>query len=442
MGEWALPPDETAVFTTLLHDAVARHDPAARWLRGGFWRNFQVKYREIDNLHKQMLRTSAAVARMDVGAVRETALDHLYQGQSNDCYWHGLFGGIYISHMRLATYEHLIAAEDLALTAGDTDAGTEVVDLDMDGLDDLRIWDRGQVVTIDPSDGGGIGGWDIRAVRHALTAVMRRRPEAYHETLRQHEAAGEGAHGGGEGGAPASIHDRVMTKESGLSERLRYDDHERRSGLVRFLPLDATPADWADVRVADLGDFLDQPFEIAAWTEPRTVELIRDGWVAVAGHQPQAVRATRTITLGGDRISPTLRQAVSIENGSDRLIRARLGSEWTTTMLGGGGNPSAWWDVDGARSAHDGSGEATGIATIGQGNDFVGVSVQTAMSPPADAWWAPVETISNSEGGFERVYQGSGLLLSWPLDLGPGETATFEVSHTVTTTVDRAAPKA
>ena len=40
--------------------------------------------------------------------------DHLYQGQSNDCYWHGVFGGIYIPHMRLATHEHLIAAEDLA----------------------------------------------------------------------------------------------------------------------------------------------------------------------------------------------------------------------------------------------------------------------------------------------------------------------------------------
>ena len=40
---------------------------------------------------------------------------------------------------------------------------------------------------------------------------------------------------------------------------------------------------------------------------------------------------------------------------------------------------------------------------------------------PADAWWAPVETISNSEGGFERVYQGSGLLLSWPIRLAAGE---------------------
>ena len=114
MGEWALPPDETVVFTKLLHDAVAAKRPDARWLRGGFWRNFQVKYREINDLHKQMLRTSRKVAAMTEGPSRTAALDHLHRGQSNDCYWHGLFGGIYISHMRLATYEHLIAAEDAA----------------------------------------------------------------------------------------------------------------------------------------------------------------------------------------------------------------------------------------------------------------------------------------------------------------------------------------
>ncbi len=443
MGQWALPANESLQFTETLQRAEAEGRPEARWLRGAFWRNFQVKYREINDLHKQMLRTSAAVAGMERGPEYWQALDHLYQGQSNDCYWHGLFGGIYISHMRLATYEHLIAAEDLALThSGMADGGTEVVDLDMDGLDDVRLWDPGQVVTIDPSDGGGIGGWDIRAARHALTAVMRRRPEAYHETLRRHEAAGVAGDEGGDGGAPASIHDRFMTKESGLSERLRYDDHERRSGLVRFLPLDATPADWADVTVADLGDFLDHPFEIASLTTPGTAELVRDGQVGGPGGEAQPVRVTRYITMGGDRRSPTLRQAVVVTNRSDRPLQARFGSEWTTTMLGGGGNPSAWWEVEGARSPHDGSGQAATIDTIRQGNDDVGISLRTDVSPSADAWWASVETISNSEGGFERVYQGSGLLLSWPLDLGPGETASFVVEHTVATTVDRAEPGA
>jgi hypothetical protein len=58
------------------------------------------------------------------------------------------------------------------------------------------------------------------------------------------------------------------------------------------------------------------------------------------------------------------------------------------------------------------------------------------------AWWAPVETVSNSEGGFERVYQGSGLLLSWPLALGPGATFTVGLRHLVSTAYDRAIDEA
>jgi len=69
----------------------------------------------------------------------------------------------------------------------------------------------------------------------------------------------------------------------------------------------------------------------------------------------------------------------------------------------------------------------------------LGVSVATTVSEPAEAWWAPVETVSNSESGFERVYQGAGLLLSWPLALEPGATRTVSVSHAVTTAHDRTA---
>jgi hypothetical protein len=33
-----------------------------------------------------------------------------------------------------------------------------------------------------------------------------------------------------------------------------------------------------------------------------------------------------------------------------------------------------------------------------------------------------VETVSLSETGFERIYQGSALLFAWPLRLLPGQT--------------------
>ena len=436
MGEWALPADESRVFSEVLDRAIAEGRPEARWLRGAFWRNFQIRYREINDLHKQMLRTSDVVDAMADGPARTAALDHLYRGQSNDCYWHGLFGGIYIGHMRLATYEHLIAAEDLADTAAGRLHVAERRDLDLDGHEDIRLAGPGQVVTIDLTEGAGIGGWDIRAVRHALCAVMRRRPEAYHETLRQHDAAVT-EHDDDPAGAPASIHDIVMTKEAGLADQIHYDPYERRSGLVRFLAPDTEPDGWAAGEAVELGDAVEDVFDLATLELDRVV-VTRDATV-IGGGGPTAVRVTKEIVLGGDRRSPTLALSVTVANRSEHALEAMLGLEWTVMMLGGGGNPAAWLEVDGIRSTHDARGTAASVTAIAQGNDHVGVAVLTTLSEPARAWWAPVETVSNSEGGFERIYQGAGLLLSWPLSLTPGATRTMTVSNAVTTTHDRAA---
>jgi alpha-amylase len=438
MGEWALPAGESRVFASVLHAAQEGRRPEARWLRGAFWRNFQVKYREINDLHKQMLRTSEKVQAMTPGPARDLATDHLYRGQSNDCYWHGLFGGIYISHMRLATYEHLIAAEDLA----DTEAGellaAERRDLDMDGQDDIRLAGPGQVVTVDVTSGAGIGGWDIRAVRHALGAVLRRRPEAYHETLRDHEAklAGVAAASATDPAGPASIHDIVTTKETGLADQLNYDPFERRSGLVRVLAGDTTPEAWSTGRATELGDAADGAFEIDSLELGRLVTSRVSSVATPAGRVP--VRIVKELRLAGDRRSPTLELTVTLENRADRRLDGLFGLEWTLTMLGGGGNPSAWWEIDGRRTAHDGRGTAAEVTEFAQGNDYVGIAVSTVVSRPAAAWWAPVETVSNSEGGFERVYQGSGLLLSWPLALAAGASIAVTVGHLVATTHDRA----
>jgi 4-alpha-glucanotransferase len=451
MGEWALPWDESLVFSEVLHRAQTERLPEARWLRGAFWRNFQVRYREINDLHKRMLRVSDAVAAMPDGPARERALGHLYRGQSNDCYWHGLFGGIYISHMRLATHEHLIAAEDLAETATGTLQHAQASDLDMDGVDEVLLGDDGQVVTVDLDGGAGIGAWDIRAVRHALAAVMRRRPEAYHATLRDldestsggadeegadEEGAGEagadeeGADEGG-GSAPASIHGAIRVKETGLAARLVYDAYERRSGLVRALPLEASPLDWSMARTQELGDLVDGAFELVELAPGRLVTR-RVGTIDGA-----TVAATKTLLLVGDRQAPTLTLELELEHQGGPAIDVRIGIEWALTMSGGGGNPDAWWEVRGERSHHDEAGTAEDLSTIAQGNDYIGIAVSTTTSA-ADAWWAPIETISNSEAGFERVYQGSALLLSWPVRLDPGERWTRTITHAVTTSRDRA----
>jgi 4-alpha-glucanotransferase len=446
MGEWALPADESRAFTAALQNAQKRHKPEARWLRGAFWRNFQVKYREINDLHKQMLRTSAKVDAMPPGPDRTLALDHLYQGQSNDCYWHGLFGGIYIAHMRAATYEHLIAAEDLADARVGGLTATDRVDLDLDGQDDVRLAAPGLVVSVDLNEGAAIGGWDIRPVRHALGAVMRRRPEAYHATLRDFEAthpakeetdaSADGHADASDGDAVSSIHDIVMVKEPGLSRQLFYDPFERRSALVRFLATDTTPEAWARGEATELGDAVESPYELQSLHDGRLVAT-RDATVK-AGQGNAAVHVRKEIEVGGDRLSPSLEVAVTVTNRSDRAVEARLGLEWTINLLGGGGNPSAWFGVAGKRDSHDSRGVAAGIGRFEEGNDWIGASIDSTLSEPADLWWAPVETISNSEAGFERVYQGAGILVSWPISLADGESKTVRIRHDVTADRDRA----
>jgi 4-alpha-glucanotransferase len=505
MTEWALPPDQARIFAAALHEAIDQRRPYASFLRGGFWRNFQRRYREINDLHKQMLRTSAKVDAMAAGLERSVALDHLLQGQSNDCYWHGLFGGVYLSHMRLATFEHLIAAEDAAdRTAVEAGRRRErsgvLADVDVDGVDEIIFEAPGQVVTIKLDEGAGIAEWDVRSVRHALAAVMRRRPEAYHARLInadrvaaarveaarvateqviaerikveiQAVAAPAGAQGeplavpgtaesravgadgadgaaGADGGAATgepgasgveSIHEIVSSKEPGLAGLLFYDGYERRSGLVHFLDPGVTPRAFIEADFEELGDFVDQAFELVELTDSRLVArrdgaLVRDG-VGLA------LRVTKTLTIGGDRAAPTLTLSMGIENRSDESIDVRLCLEWNLTFLGGGGNPAAFYLVDGERRAHDSAGR-TGESMIRSGNDDLGVALTTTISPAGETWWAPIETVSNSESGFERVYQGSSLAMTWPLRLEPGGRWESAVHQAIETTRDRAAEEA
>jgi len=450
MGEWSLPAEARREYTHLLHEAVAEDKPEARWMRGGFWRNFQTIYREINDLHKQMLRVSRKVDALrngragSMGGERLAYIaDHLYQGQSNDCYWHGLFGGVYLSHMRLATLEHLIAAEDAADRAsGQANAvAIESADYDIDGFDEILVSAPGQVAIVKPDEGGGIGSWDVRAARHALASVMRRRPEAYHDTLIaadtgevEEQEAGEGA---------VSIHDLIKINEPGISKRLWYDDHERRSGLVHILPRGTTPDQFEEADCRELGDFVTGTFDVLEAADGKVV-LEREGSADLgAGRAPDTgerarVRVRKTLTFGADRRVPTLDLALQVTNTGERPLEALLGVEWALNMLGGGGNPSAWYAVGGDRGGFDVRRVAERADHVSMGNDDIGIELESRPTPPASAWWSSIETISVSESGFEGNHQGGCLLWVWPLVLAPGATLSVHLANLVRTFRDRA----
>jgi hypothetical protein len=146
----------------------------------------------------------------------------------------------------------------------------------------------------------------------------------------------------------------------------------------------------------------------------------------------------KTCSVGADRRVPTLDLTVDVTNTGSQPIEAVLGIEWALNMLGGGGNPSAWYAVGGDRGRFDARRVADRADHVSMGNSYIGIELESRPQPAAAAWWSSIETISVSESGFEGNHQGGCLLWVWPLRLEPGVTARFQLANLVRTFADRA----
>jgi alpha-amylase len=138
-------------------------------------------------------------------------------------------------------------------------------------------------------------------------------------------------------------------------------------------------------------------------------------------------------------LTPRLAVEVALENVSGAPFEALLGIEFNVMLLGGGHNPAAWHEIDGRRIPHDEFARATAVERLVSGNDQLGIRIETLVQPAADAWIAPIQTVSNSEGGFELVYQGSSVVTLLPIRIAPGEKANLRVEQVVGVAADRAA---
>jgi 4-alpha-glucanotransferase len=438
MMEWALPTERQVVFEQVRRSL--EHERASDilgFLRGGIWRNFAAKYPEANNFHKKMLRVQSKVRHLTtlLGPYKTLeALDQVWQGQCNCGYWHGVFGGLYIADIRSAIYQHLIRAEviaDSALSA--SDPTVSLVDFDCDGRDELLIEGPLMDVYIAPYDGGSIFEWDWKETPFNVVDTLARRPEAYHQRLKtgrvrvvpQRAPAEilEDQHAYSE--SSESIHDIVQAKESGLEHLLHYDLTRRTALRERFFSEATTWQDLAAMRYAELSDFPAGAFEHrveGVGVDALVVDLWRDGSVRVSGREA-SLRLRKVITVAND--APELRVNYTLHNTSKRHIRSRFGIEGNWGMLGGGGNPAAWYVFDGHCSgdhpALDASGVSESVQSVALINSGVGVKVTLYPGTPAALWYFPVETVSNSESGFERSYQCSCTVLHWPIDIAPGD---------------------
>jgi len=423
MGEWALPPEASKAYTALVEDVKSWNhgERVLRFLQGGQWRNFLAKYPESNWMHKRMLYVSALVSGAEArgAAGAQQAKEYLLKAQCNDAYWHGVFGGLYLPHLRTSVYENLLKAEEAVDKRGPFDV--TLFDLDADGKTEVIVKTPNVSLFFSPGSGGSLVEMDYLPSAVNVSNTLSRWFEGYHHKLAEKPSDTTGDEA-------KSIHDVVRSKVDGLEKYLKFDSRRRASLVEHFIGTDETIKKFLENEHKELGDFCDKPYDVS----------IDDG-----GGSP--IEGGVTFSRAG-RVSGSdflVKKEITFNDaGSFKAVYDVKGEKAQAALFGVEFNlmlpccdgPACYYEFDPGQDKSDiGLGSAGDLEplkkiTLVDAHRKVCVTIETDIG--ARLWRFPVHTVSLSEAGFERIYQGSCLLFLFPLNATDGG-ASLKISFDV-----------
>ena len=381
MNEWTLPAAAAESYRRMVETSrqAGRFEVEKPFLRGGIWPNFLSRYPESNWMHKRMLALSARLAACpDSGSVADLQ-GYLYAAQANDAYWHGLFGGLYLPHLRRGVWNNLLALER-ALDRLQPRAASACADIDHDGVDELflRSGELQAVIKLDGS--AAVCELDAYALAQNFGDTLRRHAEHYHDRVMKTQ---DRKHAGG---GIASAHERERVKHVIGASELRPD------------------------------------------AEPQT--LLRDTWRGMDGAARRidcyvpgstgegAAQADFSAALDGLRLEKRIaleRNAVAVNYRLALPVQGELRTVLSLAM------PSC--DGYGGRCVHRGEilggfgqeFELPQVAEFVLDDRHMRGRITLSIDPPARLAGRPYHTVSQSEDGFERIMQCVVLEVVWSL---------------------------
>lgn len=406
MSEWTLPTQLGKKYGQYIERLKEgnQFQELRPFLKGGTWRDFLVKYDESNWMLKRANHVSSQVAERN-GEIRKSA----WRSQCNCGYWHGVFGGLYLPHLRHALYSNLLKAEQELNYPPYFQQ-----DIDHDGIREKFMNNENLQVILTPK-GGAVRELDVKGKCFNLVNTLARYEEHYHHKLQEAENNGSEK--------TASIHDIVNVKEQGLEKLLFVDDHPRWMFQDHFFPVDTQPKQFYKNSYTELGRFINQSFQ--SRYSDGTLSFIR-----VENIIDTSVKLEKTVRLDGSSIL----FGISLKNQNDIPLKCLYGSEFNFSLLGGHA-PDRYYELDGIRPDHScldrkSIENASKIALV---TEWEQIRTEMDFGESTEIWLSPVETVSMSEAGFERIYQSSVLLPVWKLDLQPKSEFKLEFKLTIET---------
>lgn len=428
MTEWALPSERQLELERIvaINDADPDWPVLKQYLRGGFWRNFRVKYPEANEMYCRMLHVSNrldAMCRREVPVAEarflDTARTHLYKAQCNCAYWHGAFGGLYLPHLRNAIYSHLIQADTLLeRAAGKTGRYGEVeaADFDLDGRTEVRLTTDRLIAYLKPSRGGHLYELDIRGAQHNLLATLDRRPEPYHHTILKPESVDQDGDPMSRESARASIipdsegdgPSGPIFKQPDLDRRIGYDPWPRKSLVDHFLMPGLTMEEFQNGE-GELGDFPLGVYETTLKRADDRVEAVMTRTGYLTRFPVHVEKTVAVLPRSGGTVEVTYEMS-DLPPGRPIHFAVELNFAGMAA-----GQPDRYFYDAGGRPLGQLQERLVLEETerLGLVDEWLGLDVALELSEPAGIWTWPIESINRSEGGYEAVHQSTVVVPHW-----------------------------
>jgi len=225
MEEWVLEPESFSIYQNLQNFLKkSSHYPAFyNFVRGGFFRNFYKKYPRLNYMRKRMLFLSKKINAHITPEKNKKVFRFLWKAQCNCAYWHGIFGGFYLPHIRDAVYYNLIKAEEeFDKKYSNFPLIVEEGDIDLDGNQEVILKNR-ELTCIFTPKGGSLIELSMRREGFNLLNTITRREESYHNKIKEKSFSLPKS--------TATIHEIIQSKDKDLENYLIYDSYEK-VGLV------------------------------------------------------------------------------------------------------------------------------------------------------------------------------------------------------------------
>jgi alpha-amylase len=400
MLKWALPVESTNEFEEFENILNSQNlSRFSTFVRGGYWRNFLAKYPEANWLHKKMLRVSNKIQKYQEGGRNvTTAVDYLLAGQCNDAYWHGVFGGLYLTNLRFPLYQNLINAECELDKVSSNYPSIEVTDFDCDGLPEVLYESSKLNLYLKPDKGGAIYEADYKSKHINILDVLSRSKEYSHKKLLQATNA--------------------QSTEAHLLESLIYDNYKHASLIDHFFSESTTVQDFIKNSYIELGDFVDNPYQFSVDTRKgiTNIELKRRGKV-LNQNISHEIEIIKIITLKNNDVDISV--TYQLINLSGKPLNLRFGVEWNYGLLAGDAT-DRYYKVEGAKLDDPrlkSVGSLKDIRLLALVDEWLKLRIELEATSNAEFWRCPIETVSLSEAGLEKVYQSSIVIPIWNIDL-------------------------